>query len=274
MPPNSGCGLAVPTTRAVPCNAPSRKRPAIGTPLAIAPGSYRVGNLRLPSHAQLLGVRGATKLLVSDGTPLIAATGAERVTLSGFVFDGLQRRLPDRRALVHLDNASRLRIIECEVVNAGGTGIALTAADGEISGTHVADSADVAIHSLDARGLLIAHNAITGAGNNGIQVWRGKAADDGTIVSENRIETIHNRSGGSGQYGNAINVFRAGNVIVRGNRIKNCAFTAVRGNAASNIQIVGNTSATPARSRCMPNSVSRARSLQTTPSMAQRSASR
>ena len=127
------------------------------------------------------------------------------------------------------------------MVNAGGTGIALTAADGEISGTHVADSADVAIHSLDARGLLIAHNTITGAGNNGIQVWRGKAADDGTIVSENRIETIHNRSGGSGQYGNAINVFRAGNVIVRGNRIKNCAFTAVRGNAASNIQIVGNT---------------------------------
>jgi len=29
-------------------------------------------------------------------------------------------------------------------------------------------------------------------------------------------------------------------VIVRGNRIRNCAFSAVRGNTASNIQIVGN----------------------------------
>jgi uncharacterized secreted repeat protein (TIGR03808 family) len=60
-------------------------------------------------------------------------------------------------------------------------------------------------------------------------------------VVDNRIEDIENRSGGSGQYGNAVNVFRAGNVIVRGNRIRNCAFTAVRGNAASNIQIEGNS---------------------------------
>jgi uncharacterized secreted repeat protein (TIGR03808 family) len=50
-----------------------------------------------------------------------------------------------------------------------------------------------------------------------------------------------NKAGGSGQWGNAINVFRADNVIVRGNRIRNAAFTAVRGNAASNLQIVGNT---------------------------------
>ncbi len=90
-------------------------------------------------------------------------------------------------------------------------------------------------------GLLIARNTIFDAGNNGIQVWRSDAGDDGTIVSDNRIEAIDNRAGGSGQYGNAINVFRAGNVMVRGNRIKDCAFTAVRGNAASNIQIEGNS---------------------------------
>ena len=48
-------------------------------------------------------------------------------------------------------------------------------------------------------------------------------------------------SGGSGQYGNAINVFRAGNVLVRGNRISRAAYSAVRGNSASNIQITGNT---------------------------------
>ena len=47
--------------------------------------------------------------------------------------------------------------------------------------------------------------------------------------------------GGSGQYGNAINAFRAGNVTVRGNRIRNCDYSAVRGNSASNIQITGNS---------------------------------
>jgi uncharacterized secreted repeat protein (TIGR03808 family) len=211
------------------------------TPLVIAPGSYRVGNLRLPANAQLVGVRGATKLLLSDSASLFSATGAEHVTLSGLVFDGQRRRLPDRRGLLHLDNARRIKIADCEILGAGGTAIACTAVDGEIVDTLVTDSADVAIHSFDARALTIARNTINGAGNNGIQVWRGKAGDDGTIVVDNRIEAIENRSGGSGQYGNAVNVFRAANVIVRGNRVRNCAFTAVRGNAASNLQVEGNS---------------------------------
>ena len=121
---------------------------------------------------------------------------------------------------------------------------------------------------------MIARNTIIGAGNNGIQVWRWETGDDGTIVIDNRIENIDNRSGGSGQYGNAINVFRAANVIVRGNRIRNCAFSAVRGNAASNIQIEGNSIGDCARSRSMPSSVSRARSLPATPSTAPPSACR
>jgi uncharacterized secreted repeat protein (TIGR03808 family) len=211
------------------------------TPLAIAPGSYRVGNLRLPANAQLVGVRGATQLLLSDSASLISAVGAEQVTLSGLVLDGQQRRLPERRGLLHVENARRLKIADCIIRAAGGTAVSCTAVDGEIVDCLVTDSADVAIHSFDARALLIARNRITGAGNNGIQVWRNAPGDDGSMVIDNRIEAIDNRLGGSGQYGNAINVFRAANVIVRGNRIRNCAFTAVRGNAASNLQIEGNS---------------------------------
>ena len=103
------------------------------------------------------------------------------------------------------------------------------------------DAADNAIFSNDAAGLRIAGNTVRGAGNGGILVWRSKPGDDGTLVLDNRIEDIANKSGGSGQYGNAINVFRADNVIVRGNRIRNAAYSAVRGNTASNLQIVGNT---------------------------------
>ena len=80
-----------------------------------------------------------------------------------------------------------------------------------------------------------------GAGNGGILVWRSTQGDDGTLIVDNRIEGVMNKAGGSGQWGNAVNVFRADNVIVRGNRIRNASFTAVRGNAASNLQIVGNT---------------------------------
>lgn len=211
------------------------------SPLAIAPGTYRVGGIKLPSGAQLIGVRGATRLLLADARPLISSEHSDHVGLSGLVLDGAKRPLPERTGLAQLEDCQRIRITECEVVGAGRNGIMCISVDGEITDTRIADIADAAIHSLDGRGLIIVRNTVFNAGNNGIQVWRSANGDDGTIVTDNRIEAIDNRAGGSGQYGNAVNVFRAANVIVRGNRIKDCAYTAVRGNSASNIQIEGNS---------------------------------
>src|SRR6202048_824287 len=54
-------------------------------PLAIAPGMYRAGNLKLPAGAQLLGVRGATQIVLTEGPSLLAAAGADHITLSGLV---------------------------------------------------------------------------------------------------------------------------------------------------------------------------------------------
>jgi uncharacterized secreted repeat protein (TIGR03808 family) len=210
-------------------------------PLALAPGVYRVGNLRLPAGAQLVGVRGQTRLVFTEGPSLISGEGADHFKLTGLVLDGLRRRLPERRGLVHIENARGVKIADCQIMGAGGDAIHCVAAAGEVVDTTLTDSVEAAIHSDDARGLMIARNTIDGAGNNGILVWRGQSGDDGTIVADNRIAAIANRSGGSGQNGNAINVFRAANVIVRGNRIINCAFSAVRGNAASNLQIEGNS---------------------------------
>jgi uncharacterized secreted repeat protein (TIGR03808 family) len=210
-------------------------------PLAIAPGLYRAGNLTLPAGAQLHGVRGATQIVLTQGPSLMAAAGADHVTLSGLVLDGGKRPLADARGLVHLENCRAVRIVDCELLASGGAGIRCVSVDGEVSGNTLTDIADVAILSHTAGGLLITRNTIIGAGNNGIQIFRDAAGDDSTMVLDNRIENVANRSGGSGQYGNAINAFRAGNVIVRGNRIRHCAFSAVRGNAASNIQIEGNS---------------------------------
>jgi uncharacterized secreted repeat protein (TIGR03808 family) len=209
-------------------------------PLAIPSGVYRAGNLKIPAGAQLVGVRGATRLVLTAGAALIAAVGADHVTLRGLVLDGGKQPLPEGRGLVQLESCRGVKIADCEITGSGRNGIVLAAVDGQVVDTVLTETADVAIHALDARGLLIARNDINGAGNNGIQVWRSVKGDDGTIVVDNRLENIDNRAGGSGQYGNAINVFRAANVIVRGNSIKNCAFSAVRGNAASQIHIEGN----------------------------------
>jgi len=211
-------------------------------PLALPPGVYRAADLKLPSGAQLVGIRGATRLVLARASrSLISAGLADDVTLTGLDLDGDRQSLPQRRGLVHAETARGMRISGCTIRNAGGTAVMLIGCGADIAGNAILDSRDAALMSNDAQGLTIAGNTVRGAGDNGILIWRGKAGDDGTLVIDNRIEAIANRSGGSGQYGNAVNVFRAANVIVRGNRIRDCAFTAVRGNAADNIQVSGNT---------------------------------
>ena len=213
---------------------------AARTVLRLPPGFYRAGALRLPPYTAIAGVAGASRIVMSGGPSMMSATGSDNIGVTGLVLDGANIPLPERRGLLHFSQGRSVRIVDCEIVGAGRNGIALELVGGEVTGNTIA-AADAAIFSIDARGLRIAANTVRGAGNGGILVWRTTSGDDGTLIVDNRIEDVMNKSGGSGEWGNAINIFRADNVIVRGNRIRNAAFSAVRGNAASNLQIVGNT---------------------------------
>jgi uncharacterized secreted repeat protein (TIGR03808 family) len=210
-------------------------------PLALPPGIYRTGMLRLPQGTQLVGVRGATKLLFSGGASMLASDGAGHVGITGIALDGGNIPLPTRRGLIHCLGGRDIRIIDCEITASSGNGIWLEQVSGDISGNIITGMAGTAVVSFDALGLIVARNTITDTSDNGIEILRNHIGDDGTLVADNRIENIKAGPGGSGQYGNAINAFRASNVIVRGNRIKNCDYSAVRGNSASNIQITGNS---------------------------------
>src|ERR1700736_1361584 len=57
-------------------------------PLALPAGVYRTGMLRLQSGTQLIGVRGATKLVFNGGPSILQAEGAGGIGLSGITFDG------------------------------------------------------------------------------------------------------------------------------------------------------------------------------------------
>lgn len=210
-------------------------------PLALPPGTYRTGLLRLQTGSQIVGVRGATKLVFNGGPSLFLSEGAGSVGLSGITLDGGNIPLPTRRGLVHCLDGRDVRILDCEISGSGGNGIWLEQVSGDISGNIFTNIASTAVVSFDALGLIVSRNTITGTSDNGIEILRTTIGDDGTLVADNRIEDIKAGPGGSGQYGNAINAFRAGNVIVRGNRIRNCDYSAVRGNSASNIQITGNS---------------------------------
>jgi uncharacterized secreted repeat protein (TIGR03808 family) len=210
-------------------------------PLALPPGVYRTGMLRLQSGTQLIGVRGATKLVFTGGAAMLQGEGAASVGLTGITLDGGGIALPARRGLIHCLGGRDIRIADCEIIGSGGNGIWFEQVSGDISGNIITRTAATAVVSFDALGLSVSRNTIVDTNDNGIEILRTAIGDDGTLVADNRIEDIKAGPGGSGQYGNAINAFRAGNVIVRGNRIRNCDYSAVRGNSASNIQITGNS---------------------------------
>jgi uncharacterized secreted repeat protein (TIGR03808 family) len=210
-------------------------------PLVLPPGVYRTGMLRLGSGSQLIGVRGATRLVFNGGASMFLGEGTGSVGLTAITLDGSGIPLPARRGLIHCLSGRDIRITDCEISGSGGNAIWLEQVSGDVSGNIITRTAATAVVSFDAQGLIVSRNSISGTNDNGIEILRTTIGDDGTLVADNRIEDIKAGPGGSGQYGNAINAFRAGNVIVRGNRIRNCDYSAVRGNSASNIQISGNS---------------------------------
>jgi uncharacterized secreted repeat protein (TIGR03808 family) len=208
-------------------------------PLALAPGVYRASELKLRSGAQIVGVRGASRLVLTHGDSLLSSEDGAALTLSGISLDG-GKRAPTDRALLHLLGAKDVRITDCLVENSGGSAITLEHCSGIVEGNSITNAGDTGLFCLDSRSLIVRGNRISGCGNGGIRVWQGKSRQDGSLIADNTIEEIDARGGGDGQNGNGINVFRAAGVIVRDNAVRRCAFSAVRGNAASDMQVLGN----------------------------------
>lgn len=214
----------------------------LGQPLALPPGRFIVRGLTLPSGTQLFGSRQATVLQQLGGNPVLSTAGAASIAIDGLTITGGFPLASTWRGLVELRDVEKLAIRDISVETSLAHAIMLERCGGLVTGCRIAGPAKSGIFSLDARtGLEISHNRIERAGNNGILVWRSMKGEDGTIVAMNHIERIAARDGGTGENGNAINVFRAGNVLVTSNRIADCAFSAVRANSASNVQILANS---------------------------------
>src|SRR5262249_43681305 len=135
--------------------------------LHLPAGSYRTGSLQLPPYAAIAGTPGATRLVMLGGPSPLSAAPGDHCAVRGRVLHGGGLPLPERRGLLHLAQGRAVRITDCEIVNAGRNGMTLEAIEGEVTG-NIIGAADVAIFSLDARGLRIAGNTVRGAGNGGI----------------------------------------------------------------------------------------------------------
>jgi uncharacterized secreted repeat protein (TIGR03808 family) len=210
-------------------------------PLVLAPGRYHIRSLRLNSFSRLIGSGSATILKHIGGPALLAADTATDVTVESISLEGDTSRGGGSGSLIALIGVKRVSLCDLEVRSCTGNAISLTGCSGTVTGCRIEAAGKAAIFSLNSDGgMEISHNHISRCANNGILVWKSAKGEDGTIVSTNRIEHIGARDGGSGENGNAINVFRAGGVLVTSNRIADCAYSAVRANSAPDVQIIAN----------------------------------
>ena len=211
-------------------------------PVFLPAGTYVVSNLTLPPYLRLSGVPGATRIVYGGDGHLMAAEDAVHIEMSGLVLDGANRWMGDyAQGLLDLRRVAHAVIDNCQIVGSGKNGLSLERVAGRIERTTISGAADAGIYSVEGKGLAISGNSVSDCANGGILVHRWQVADDATMVTGNRVERISARNGGTGQNGNGINVFRADKVVVSGNVVSDCAFSAIRANSASNLQIAGNT---------------------------------
>jgi uncharacterized secreted repeat protein (TIGR03808 family) len=213
-----------------------------GTPFFLPPGNYMSGKLELKSGTQIQGVPGKSVLRCNGGGAVISIENASDIRLTGLTLEGEAKPI-DGGALLIAESVKGLTLSDCRVIGSAEHGIVLRKVSGRITDCEIGGISGSGLFSEDAAGLEIAHNHVRDCGDNGILVWRSAAGEDATIVTSNRIERITAKSGGNGQNGNAINVLRAGSVLINGNRITDCASSAIRASSASNCQMIGNSCA-------------------------------
>lgn len=210
-------------------------------PVFLPGGVYKVGGLTLPLRARLVGVAGSTRLTFTGRGFIARGERADLIHLDGIIFDGLGLPLAEQgQGLLTLNTVRDLRLSNCDFVASGLHGLDLTGVGGSVRGCHFSGIADTAIFSKQSQGLSVADNRIEDCGNGGILIHRFTPGDDGSVVVNNRIERVRSVNGGTGQWGNGINVYQANDVMIANNRIADCALSSVRVNAGQNVIVSAN----------------------------------
>jgi uncharacterized secreted repeat protein (TIGR03808 family) len=241
----AGAALALPDPVAAARTADLAQRlqaaARMGAAVALPAGEFRLTGLDLPDGAILTGVPGRTILRLSGAGPLVSARMARRLTLENLVLDGAEGFVAKGTGLLDFADAPELAIRGCVIRGSTARGVNLARCGGIFAQNRVEQVRETGLHSLDGLGVDIDNNRFAHCGDNGVALFATVAGRyDGARVRSNLIEDIDNRSGGNGPYGNGVAIFRASFVRVENNRIRRCAYSAVRNNAGHSVEVLRN----------------------------------
>lgn len=215
-----------------------------GRALYLPAGRFRLGVVELPKGSALIGVPGRTRLeSASEQATILRAESAPGIRLEGLRFIGANApaQAAETDGLVAFERCEDFQIVDCDFKKSPVHGLSLWKCAGVVRDSRFRRNTRAGIYASDSAGLTIEGNEISDSGNLGIYVEREEQGDDFTIIRANRIARIGSSAGGDGQNGNGINIFRADGVIVSGNTVSDCAFSAVRLNQTANAVVSANS---------------------------------
>jgi uncharacterized secreted repeat protein (TIGR03808 family) len=221
-----------------------------GKPLFFQPGNYASGETTINTGngsgrpLRAYATPGTVKLQFTGTTSFIRVDGVSDVEFEGLSFDGQNRALTAIfgrvGALIAVrGQAKNVRFSNCSITNSPGIGIFLdTGAQVTVSDCQISNQ-NFGLWSNDAV-LYARDNRITNSTDNAIAVWRSTLAPDNSIIRGNVITSVNNVSGGTGEYGNGILVFRAIGVQIIDNQIFSTRYSAIRCNGGGSFIITNN----------------------------------
>jgi len=212
---------------------------AKGEPVFLPAGNYVVADVEVPDGTVLSGVPGRTVFAQGAGASVLRVSGGNAIYLSHLTLDGGAAR-GDADALLVARGITNLSIADCTFRRSNTDAVRLERCGGKIIGNAFLQAGRFGLFSVDGQGLDVEGNSVNGCQDGGIIIHRNQPGHDGSRITGNRIGDIGARSGGTGQWGNGINIYRADNVAIQDNMILRCAFSSIRANTTRNIQITGN----------------------------------
>lgn len=210
------------------------------TPIVLPPGTYAISGIKVPEFCDLRGIAGSTVLANANYNSLLIASDAKRISIRDVVLDGVKIGSTVPAGLIDFQNIPDVTLSGLEIRRSTFDAISLKNCGGEVDKCSIDESGRFALFAVDCRGLAIQNNEVENCGDGGIIVHRTSRGHDGTRIAQNRIRRVGASRGGTGQWGNGINVFRADDVTVQNNQIDDCAFSAIRVNGASNADVTNN----------------------------------
>lgn len=218
-----------------------REAAAKGAAVRLAPGVTPIRTLDLPDGARLIGAPGGSTLRLVGAGPLLTARFAKNIVLEAVTFDAADGNIPREQGIIDFSDVFDFSIKGCVFRNSTARAVNLARCGGRFAGNTIEDAKDAGFFSLDSLGVDVDSNKLRRCGDDGAVFWATSVGRyDGSRVRDNLIEDISNLSGGNGPWGNGVLVFAAGGLRVENNKIRRCAYSAVRNNAGHDVAVIGN----------------------------------